>query len=171
MTRICSLVARQPRRDASPWLAPFLFLALATLLAYSVQTAHGSHMDRVGLIDQAWDGVAIKGFDPVAYFEQDRAMKGSEDFRYEWLGQEWHFASAKHRDLFAADPVKYVPQYGGYCSESHSIADIDPTAWRIVSSRLYLFFSEMSAREFTQDLQAQSKAEKYWDEVKGGLSQ
>ena len=128
-------------------------------------------MDRVGLIEQSWDGVAIKGYDPVAYFELERAVKGSEAFRHQWLGQEWHFVSAAHRDMFAASPVKYVPQYGGYCSESHSVTEIDPTAWQVVQNRLYLFFSEASARQFARDHRAQSKAENYWLNVKDELSQ
>lgn len=171
MTTFRLPAAGQPSDHAYHRPTTFLLLALATLLAYSVQTAHASHMDRVGLIEQTWDGVAIKGYDPVAYFELARAAKGSSEFRHEWLGQEWHFVSARHRDMFAADPVKYVPQFGGYCSETHSVTDIDPTAWRIVGSRLYLFFSETSARKFAQDRSAQSKAASNWRNVKDGLSQ
>lgn len=61
-------------------------------------------------------GVAIMGYDPVAYFTDGRAMKGSEKFSYEWLGTPWHFANAKHRELFISEPIKYAPQYGGYCA-------------------------------------------------------
>lgn len=165
-------VAVRPARDlAFRWLAAFGLLALVTLVVYPVQTAHAWHLDRVGLIEQTWDGVAIKGYDPVAYFELDRAVKGSAEFRHQWLGQEWHFASAAHRNMFAANPVKYVPQFGGYCSESHSVTDIDPTAWRIVKRRLYLFFSDTSAQEFAQDRRAQSRADRYWSDVKAELSQ
>lgn len=152
-------------------VATFIMLAIPIALICSVQTARASHLDRVGLIEHTWDGVAIKGYDPVAYFQLDRAMKGSGEFRYEWLGQEWHFISARHRDLFAADPIKYVPQYGGYCSESHAVTEIDPAAWRIIGSRLYLFFSEQSAREFATDHSAQSAADRYWRNVKDELSE
>ena len=61
-------------------------------------------------------GVAIKGYDTVAYFTDGKAMKGSEEFAYDWLGTPWYFANAEHRDLFKADPAKYAPQYGGYCT-------------------------------------------------------
>ena len=50
-------------------------------------------------------GVAIKGYDTVAYFTDGRAMKGSEEFAFDWLGTPWHFANAEHRDLFEADPA------------------------------------------------------------------
>ena len=62
-------------------------------------------------------GIAIQGYDPVAYFTDGQAVKGSDAFAYEWLGAIWHFASAEHRDLFAADPVRYAPQFGGYCAD------------------------------------------------------
>lgn len=152
-------------------LAVLLLPALAMMFAAPMEVARGMHLERVGLIEDSWNGVAIKGYDPVAYFEQGRAVKGSEEFRHEWLGQEWHFVKARHRDLFAEDPVKYVPQYGGYCSESHSVAEIEPTAWRIVDGRLYLFFSEASAARFAKDDRAQSDAESQWDDVKGDLVQ
>ena len=64
-------------------------------------------------------------------------MKGSKEFAYEWLGATWYFANAEQRDLFAVNPVKYAPQYGGYCAESvaydHTAKNpIDPEVWRIV---------------------------------------
>ncbi len=55
-------------------------------------------------------GVAIMGYDPVAYFTEGRAVKGSPEFNHEFLGETWHFASAAHRDAFAANPVAYAPQ-------------------------------------------------------------
>ena len=59
-------------------------------------------------------GVAIEGYDTVAYFTKGRAMKGKSEFSYNWNDAQWHFASASHRDLFAAAPENYAPQYGGY---------------------------------------------------------
>ena len=171
MTRKLPPTARHARDRAFRRLMALGPPVLALMLACLVEPARAEHMDRMGLIEQTWNGVAIKGYDPVAYFERDRAVRGSRDFQYEWLGQEWRFASARHRELFAADPVRYVPQFGGYCTEAHSITDIDPTAWRIVGSRLYLFFSETSAEKFAQDKRAQSRAEDHWRDMKSGLSQ
>jgi len=59
-------------------------------------------------------GVAIKGYDSVAYFTQGKPVKGSQDLEYVWMGAKWHFSSAEHRDLFIKDPGKYAPKYGGY---------------------------------------------------------
>ena len=69
-------------------------------------------------------------------------MKGSEEFSYDWLGTPWHFASRKHQELFKSEPVKYAPQFGGYCAgeiASDGITiNIDPDAWRIIDGKLYL---------------------------------
>ena len=59
-------------------------------------------------------GVAIKGYDTVAYFTEGRAVKGKSEFSFSWNDAEWHFASAENRNLFAADPEHYAPKYGGY---------------------------------------------------------
>jgi YHS domain-containing protein len=59
-------------------------------------------------------GIAIHGYDTVAYHTENSAVKGKSEFSYEWNDAEWHFASAKNRDLFAADPNRYAPQFGGY---------------------------------------------------------
>ena len=59
-------------------------------------------------------GVAIKGYDTVAYHTENRAVKGRSEFSHPWNDAVWYFASAENRDLFRADPERYAPQYGGY---------------------------------------------------------
>lgn len=59
-------------------------------------------------------GLAIKGYDPVAYFTRGEPTKGSEEFEYEWNGAKWRFATREHLEIFREDPEKYAPQYGGY---------------------------------------------------------
>jgi hypothetical protein len=59
-------------------------------------------------------GVAIKGYDPVAYFTESRAVKGSRTHAYQWRESTWHFSSAAHRELFVSDPERYAPKYGGF---------------------------------------------------------
>ncbi len=60
------------------------------------------------------DGIAIKGYDTVAYFTMSKPVKGSDNFAHEWNGAKWLFSSEEHLNLFAASPEKYAPQYGGY---------------------------------------------------------
>ena len=99
-----------------------------------------------GEINTDSNNVAIKGYDPVAYFTMSEAVRGSEDHIYEWLGAKWYFASKEHRIAFEADPTKYLPQYGGYCavgvSMGRRVTDIDPERWEIVDGKLYLNYDD-----------------------------
>lgn len=86
-------------------------------------------------------GVALKGYDPVAYFTTGVPAPGVEAHTITWKGATYRFATAEHRDRFAARPDAYAPQYGGYCAYAMSInqiADIDPARWAIVDGKLYL---------------------------------
>ena len=117
-------------------------------------------------------GVAIMGYDPVAYFTDRRAVKGSEEFAYEWLGTPWYFASREHRELFMRDPVRYAPQYGGFCvgeiAFQGATMNIDPEAWRIVDGKLYLSYDQTTAAHTAAFLR---KAEANWPAVKEKLAQ
>lgn len=154
-------------------IATSLYLGLALGLAIIVVPAHANHPEGVLNID--YDGVAIKGYDPVAYFTAGQAVKGSEDFAYEWLGVKWLFASAENQQRFAADPMSYAPQYGGYCSTVHLVApgkaDINPTAWRIVDKQLYIFYAEKEAVGKYGEHTPSNDSEVTWDQVKAGLAQ
>ena len=93
----------------------------------------------------ATGGVAINGYDPVAYFTQGEPVKGSAAHAVDWEGAMLHFASAEHKDMFEADPVKFAPKYGGYCAYAVSkgyTAETVPEAWDIHEDRLYLNFSK-----------------------------
>jgi YHS domain-containing protein len=87
------------------------------------------------------DGLALKGYDPVAYFTDGQPTKGADQYSFQWKGVTCRFASAENLKRFKADPEKYLPQYGGYCAYAMSldrIADIDPHRWAIVGGKLYL---------------------------------
>ena len=93
----------------------------------------------------ASNGIAIQGYDPVAYFTESKAVKGSAEFTSDWEGAPVQFARAEHKAMFDADPVKFAPKYGGYCAYAVSKGDtagIDPQAWSIHEDRLYLNFSK-----------------------------
>ena len=81
------------------------------------------------------NGKAIRGYDPVAYFTQDKPVEGSSAHSFEYQGATWQFASAENRELFAANPEKYALAYGGYCAwavANNYTASIDPGAWSIL---------------------------------------
>ena len=103
----------------------------------------------------AQDGIAIKGADPVAYFTQGQYVPGSSTYTYDWKGATWQFSSAANRDLFAASPAEYAPQYGGYCAWAVSqgyTAPVDPTAWSIVDGKLYLNFNADVQQRWERDI-------------------
>lgn len=89
-------------------------------------------------------GVAVRGYDPVAYFTDGKAVAGQSAFEFTWSGATWRFASAANRDAFAKRPERYAPQFGGYCSWAVSrnyTADVDPKAFAVVNGKLYLNYS------------------------------
>jgi hypothetical protein len=127
------------------------------------------------LIYQDRDGIAIQGYDPVAYFTEGKAVKGSDTFSYQWLGATWHFASAEHRDLFAVDPVNYAPQYGGYCTSgiiTSNFYSSDPRIWRIVDGKLYLSSRQYSLTSLADSAPRGIEAlDAKWEELRAGLTE
>ena len=117
-------------------------------------------------------GVAIDGWDPVAYFTDGKPVEGSREFVHEWNGATWRFASAAHRDLFAQAPEKYAPQYGGYCAWAVSqgyTADIDPEAWKIQDGRLYLNYSLDVQKKWAADIPGNvAKGDANWPKLLAG---
>ena len=86
-------------------------------------------------------GLAVKGYDPVAYFTVGKPTPGLPQFTTSYEGATYRFASAENRDRFIAAPEKFLPQYGGYCAFAialNRIADIEPEEWAIVKNKLYL---------------------------------
>jgi YHS domain-containing protein len=147
---------------------------LAITSALAATAVGGVSPARAGSpINETWTGIAIKGFDPVAYFVERRPVRGSAAHRLEWMGATWQFASAAHRDAFAADPARFAPQYGGYCAFAVSegiTADIDPTAWRIVEDRLYLNLSPEVQRLWEADVPGRiRRADANWPAIRAQL--
>jgi hypothetical protein len=113
------------------------------------------------------DKVAINGYDTVAYFTEGRPTRGLEEFFHEWQGAEWRFAKPEHRDLFAADPDKYAPRFGGFCAMGMSKGaqvQADPENWAIVGDKLYLTFDRSAMAKLTADTPGHiAKAEAAWE--------
>ncbi len=120
-------------------------------------------------VNKTSDGVAIKGYDPVAYFTDGKPVKGNRAFEYIWMGAEWHFTSAGHKDLFIKNPERYAPKYGGYCAYAVSVgtvADIDPDSWDIVAGRLYLNLSKKIRGKWSKDIPGNiKKADEKWPAI------
>lgn len=142
------------------------------LLAASLLLASAGHAAALDPVWSNWRGLAVAGYDPVAYFTDGKAVEGSSDFTAEWKGATWRFASAAHRDQFKADPEKYAPQYGGYCAWAVSqgyTADIDPEAWKIQDGRLYLNYSLDVQKKWAADIPGNvAKGDANWPKLLAG---
>jgi len=104
---------------------------------------------------------AIKGYDTVAYFKLGKATRGSESFTFRWHDMTWHFSSQEHRDLFAAAPEQYAPQYDGYCAWAMTesrLAITDPEVWKIVDGKLYLNCSQAAYEKWSRDIPGHIRA-------------
>ncbi|MEM8961644.1 MAG: YHS domain-containing (seleno)protein [Acidobacteriota bacterium] len=139
-----------------------LFLMLTVLAAPAMAAKKPINQTTFG-------GVAIKGYDPVAYFTDSQAVKGDKQHTFSWQGANWHFASAENRDTFAADPEAYAPQYGGYCAYAVSkgnVAGIDPEAWTVHEGKLYLNYSIGVMNKWREDIPGNiAKADANWPGV------
>ena len=116
--------------------------------------------------------LAIKGYDTVAYFKIGKAVKGSPSFTFPWHDMTWHFSSREHRDLFAAKPEQFAPQYDGWCAWAMTesrLAVTDPEVWKIVDGKLYLNCSQAAYEKWARDIPGNiKKAEANWLKLKGG---
>lgn len=114
-------------------------------------------------------GIAINGYDPVAYFKQRKAVEGQAKFSTKWENATWHFSSEENKALFVNSPKKYAPQYGGYCAFAvsyGSTATTVPEAWSIVDNKLYLNNSLGVRSRWETDIPGFiKKANKNWPRV------
>jgi YHS domain-containing protein len=116
------------------------------------------------------DGVAIDGYDPVAYFTEAKAVKGDKSFSTKYKESVFHFSSAKNRDAFAAEPEKYAPQYSGYCAYGVSQgakAKIEGKNFTVHDGKLYLNYNDGVQATWLKDTDGYiTTANKKWPELK-----
>jgi len=112
------------------------------------------------------NGVAIQGYDPVAFFTDNRPVKGNPQFQSDYHGAKYYFTSAEHKAAFDEKPAKYEPQFGGYCaygaSRGHK-APVKIEAWQIVDGRLLMQYDLDVKNDFNKDQQGNlRKADQNW---------
>ncbi len=109
------------------------YLLIITILLF-VQQAVSADIFKV-------NGVAIAGYDTVAYFKQGKAVLGDPKITHEWDGATWQFSSENNRAAFVSEPERFAPQYGGFCALSATTEELapgNPLVWNIVDDKLYL---------------------------------
>ena len=152
-------------------------LALAGLIATTSQAAAGPEVNTtpgaVLVAGKPAPGLAVHGFDVVAFFTQSRPVQGDAKFAYVHKDATYRFASELNLAAFKADPAKYAPAYGGYCAYGISVGakfDGDPRYWRIVDGKLYLNLDAGIQQAFLKDVPgAINKADANWPKIAGKL--
>ena len=137
-----------------------MFLAIGLALPLFAQTTTKT------LLNLDKTGVAIQGYDPVAFFTDNKPVKGEQKFLLKHDGAIYFFASKEHKDLFKADPAKYTPEFGGYCAygvSKNKLVEIDVDAFQIVDGKLLLQYSKGIRDDFNKDTKANlAKASANW---------
>lgn len=115
-------------------------------------------------------GKAIRGYDPVAYFTMAKPVPGTDSLVHNWNNANWYFSSRQHLEMFKQDPLKYAPQYGGYCAYGLSNGYKAPTeagAWTIDNGKLYLNYNLQVREEWNKQKEERiKKADQNWPAIK-----
>lgn len=116
-----------------------------------------------------FSSVALKGYDTVAYFEENQAVKGSPKLNYKWGDVKWQFSSQENLEAFKASPEKYLPQYGGWCAYAMANGQkvgIDPKAFDIKDGKLYLNYSRKVQKKWQKKSDSYiPKADAFWKKI------
>ena len=116
------------------------------------------------------NGVMLHGYDPVAYFTQDAAVKGKPSITARHDGVTYQFSSPEHRDMFEANPARYVPAYGGHCAMGAAMGlklDVKPELFRVVDDKLYLNVHEKAQKRWLSDVPGHIEtADAKWIEIR-----
>ena len=162
-------------------IAPKMLLCLASvaggqlvLAAYAQDAEHDASKSEATqsgrAVNKGEDGVAVKGYDVVSYFDQKKPIKGDPKYSYQYNGAKYDFISDQHLALFTKNPEAYLPQYGGYCALATSMghkADIDPESWAVIDGKLYLNSSKGAQKLFNKVPHfAIKRADQNWAKLK-----
>ncbi len=122
-------------------------------------------------VDTDEHGIAMQGYDPVAYFTDGAPHQGDPKFKVSHDGATYYFASAGNMKRFKKNPTNYLPQYGGFCAMGtslHQKFEGDPKVWHIVDNKLYLNVNQDVDRRWGDDVPTNiTRANENWPEIKG----
>ena len=118
--------------------------AFALIVSVPVFAQHAA--ERLQQFNVEKNGLALDGYDPVAYFKLNKAVKGKPGFAVAYDGLLYYFSSQENRDLFKQHPSAYEPQYGGWCAfamgSSGGKVEVDPGTFKLKDGKLYLFYNK-----------------------------
>lgn len=153
-----------------------LLLGCLMVLVVSVgclMDVDASPMSRRVLTDST-SGLALFGYDPVAYFTDGQAIRGQHQYEWVWKGVSWTFASRANREVFRQDPEIYAPQFGGHGALAMArgyVSAANPRIWAIYRDKLYLFYSYPSRVAWAEELDKHvERGDAAWIEIEPTLS-
>ncbi|NOU01209.1 MAG: YHS domain-containing protein [Gallionella sp.] len=145
-------------------------ISAGSTVAIVPQAALAYDIDSTSVLDLDEEGVAIRGFDPVAYFKVGKPTEGSAKFTASYKGATYHFANASNRNAFKAAPAKYEPQFGGFCAMGAALSkklDGDPEIWHVVDKKLYLIVNKDADAAWLKDVPGYLvKANDNWPKIR-----
>jgi YHS domain-containing protein len=150
----------------------FVALAAAALVASSLTSAPALAIvpDSKANVDTDDKGLAMQGYDPVAYFTDGEPKKGNSRFQLKHKGATYYFASAEHLQKFKDSPDYYLPVFGGFCAMGTAMGhkfEGDPNVWKIVDKKLYLNFNPDVGKRWSQDIPTNiAHADANWPQIK-----
>ncbi|MBS0375608.1 MAG: YHS domain protein [Proteobacteria bacterium] len=153
------------------YAAGILIVVLAGSGAYAADGAAPDPITQIAPIApiDAAQGLAVRGYDPVAYFADGQARPGSPRIEWRWQGVRWRFTSLAHRRAFEADPARYAPQFGGYCALAVSlgrVAEGDPAQWAVVDGKLFLNNNARAKAAWDEDRSGNiARADRNWPRI------
>lgn len=160
---------RKPPAKGIRWPISNLALAGAIFLSIwaGIQTPGASQTDR--LVVNSTSGLAISGFDPVAYFSKGKAVLGRADLELTQNGAVWRFLNEGNRAAFAEHPEVYTPQFGGYdpvAIDRETSVPGHPQIWAVNGERLYLFYNDKTRAAFLDNPgRVVESAQRKWPDV------
>lgn len=139
-------------------------LLFTSLVALQAQTGH---------LNLGKSGLAIDGYDPVAYLTTGKATEGKSAISLAYNGATYRFSSVQNRDLFKASPAKYQPQYGGWCAYAMGATgekvSVDPETFKIIGGKLYLFYNSFfnnTLKDWNKnEATLRTNADKNWQKI------
>lgn len=144
----------------------FLTSLLGMLLVWGQETLRKTHFNLE-------NGLAVQGYDVVAYFKVSKALKGSKEFSLVYNGIRYQFASAENKETFKKAPSNYEPEFGGWCAyamgSSGEKVEVDPETFKIVNGKLYLFYNQYfnnTLKDWNKnEVALKTKAEQNWSQL------
>jgi len=168
--KISSLDQIQESRQGENKMFKFLFaglMLLSALFTTILVNAQGTSTKVLNNVDA--NGVILDGYDPVAFFTDNKPVKGDASFQYKYEEATYYFVSKEHLALFTENPEKYKPQFGAWCAYAVSLgrtAPIDVNTFSIVNGRLVVQHNERAVKGWSKDVQGNLLlADKYWPKV------